>query len=72
MTLKRDIFKDKKPKYLHVYYDDENAVIKRKAISQNLAFQDESLKKVLYEKKRISELKLYKNILILNKILMDI
>lgn len=60
MTLERDIFKDKKVKYLHIYYDDEKATIERKVISQNLAFYEESLKKVLCEKKKISELKPYK------------
>lgn len=59
-TFERDIFKDKKVKYLHIYYDDEKASIERKVLSQNLAFYEESLNIVLKEKKKISDLKPYK------------
>lgn len=59
-TFERDIFKDKKVKYLHVYYDDEKASIERKLLSQNLAFYEEALMTALELKKKPSDLKPFK------------
>lgn len=61
ITVERDIFKDKKVKYLHIYYDDEKAMEERRILSSNLAFYEECLKSILDEKKmRKSDLKPYK------------
>ncbi len=61
ITLERDVFNDKKVKYLHIYYDDDKASIERKLLASNLAYYEECLKKELSEKKqKISDLKPYK------------
>lgn len=61
ITLERDVFKDKKLKYLHIYYDDEKASIERKILASNLAYYEECLKIILENKKtKKSELKPYK------------
>ena len=50
ITLERDVFKDKKLKYLHIYYDDEKASIERKILASNLAYYEECLKIILENK----------------------
>ena len=65
ITLERDVFKDKKLKYLHIYYDDEKASIERKILASNLAYYEECLKIILENKKtKKAELKPYKKYLL--------